>query len=141
MQIDPLLAEPFVPFRTAEKEKLTILYEHPAWFEKLFAELDRREIPYSKVFAPGSSFDPGNTYPPGSVLFNRMSPSAYKREHGSGIFYTLAYLGDTELKGVRVVNGSKAYRYELSKALLPHESSIVPEMLPKRQKACAFLLS
>ena len=79
--------------------------------------MDRRGIPFQKVLAPHHYFQPGAGASKGSVLFNRMSPSAYKREHGSGILYTLALLGDAELSGVRVVNGSKAYRYELSKAL------------------------
>lgn len=117
MQIDQLVAEPFAPFETENRGGLGILYEHPAWFEKLFAELDRRGVSYAKLLAPGHYFDPGRDRAEHGVLFNRMSPSAYKREHGSGILYTLAYLGDAELKGVRVINGSKAYRYELSKAL------------------------
>jgi hypothetical protein len=117
MEINPLFAEPFVPFTAAAQQKLAIWYEHPAWFEKLFAELDRRGILYDKVLAPHHHFEPGGSAAKGSVLFNRMSPSAYKREHGSGILYTLALLGDAELSGARVINGSKAYRYELSKAL------------------------
>jgi hypothetical protein len=51
------------------------------------------------------------------VLFNRMSPSADRRGHGTGILHTLAYLGHLELLGVRTINGSKAFRYEISKAM------------------------
>jgi hypothetical protein len=50
-------------------------------------------------------------------LFNRMSPSAWRREHGSGLFYTLSYLAHLESLGTRVINGSRAFRHELSKAL------------------------
>ncbi|HXW66881.1 MAG TPA: hypothetical protein VEL82_03245, partial [Thermoplasmata archaeon] len=54
---------------------------------------------------------------PYPVLFNRMSPSAWRREHGSGLFYTLSYLSHLESLGTRVINGSRAFRHELSKAL------------------------
>jgi hypothetical protein len=96
---------------------LAILYEHPAWFEKVFAELDRRGIPYDKLHAPDHFFaldGHERVYP---VLFNRMSPSAWRREHGSGLFYTLSYLAHVESLGTRVINGSRAFRHELSKAL------------------------
>jgi hypothetical protein len=43
------------------------------------------------------------------LLFNRMSPSAYLRGHGQGIFYTLAYLEHLERLGTRVINGRKAF--------------------------------
>jgi hypothetical protein len=98
------------------EDSLAILYEHPVWFEPLFAELDRRGLAYRKLPAPDHCFDPGSLERP-AVLFNRMSPSADRRDHGSGILYTLALLGDMELRGVRVINGSRAYRYETSKAL------------------------
>jgi predicted ATP-grasp superfamily ATP-dependent carboligase len=45
-----------------------------------------------------------------------MSPSANSRQHGSGIFHTLAYLEHLQLQGVRVINGAKSFRYEISKA-------------------------
>jgi hypothetical protein len=45
-----------------------------------------------------------------------MSPSAWNREHGDTIFYTLGYLDHLEACGVRVINGSQAFRSELSKA-------------------------
>lgn len=95
---------------------LAILYEHPAWFEKLFAELDRRGARYQKLLAPDFYFRPEQAIS-FAVLFNRMSPSAHRREHGSGIFHTLSYIGHLELQGVRVINGLKAFQFEISKAL------------------------
>jgi len=96
---------------------LAILYEHPAWFEKVFAELDRRGIPYQKLLSPDHFYDVGGAGRPYPVLFNRMSPSAWRREHGSGLFYTLSFLSHVESLGTRVINGSRAFRHELSKAL------------------------
>jgi glutathione synthase/RimK-type ligase-like ATP-grasp enzyme len=46
-----------------------------------------------------------------------MSPSAYLRGHGQGIFYTVNYLEHLERQGIRVVNGRKAFTIEISKAL------------------------
>src|SRR6202021_2763335 len=69
-----------------------------------------------KIFIPEHFYDIGADLTSFRVLFNRMSPSANSRNHGSGIFHTLAYLDHLELQGVRVINGAKAFRYEISKA-------------------------
>ena len=45
-----------------------------------------------------------------------MSPSAYLRGHGHGVFYTLQYLNHLERLGTRVINGQKAFEIEISKA-------------------------
>ena len=79
-----------------------------------------------------------------------MSPSAWRREHGSGLFYTLSYLSHLESLGTRVINGSKAFRHELSKALqlsllrsldLPFPRSRVihaPEQAPAAARGLRF---
>jgi glutathione synthase/RimK-type ligase-like ATP-grasp enzyme len=95
---------------------LAFLYEHPQWFAPVFAELERRRVPFDRIFIPDHFYDIGQALPAFKVLFNRMSPSANSRQHGSGIFHTLAYLEHLELLGVRVINGAKAFRYEISKA-------------------------
>jgi hypothetical protein len=96
---------------------LAFLYEHPQWFNPIFAELERRGTPYTKIHAPEHFYTAGREAPAFRVLFNRMSPSADRRQHGSAIFYTLAWLGQLELQGIRVLNGTEAFRYEVSKAL------------------------
>ena len=96
---------------------LAFLYEHPQWFNPIFQELDRRGVAYTKIHAPEHFYAAGETAPAFRVLFNRMSPSADRREHGSAIFHTLAWLGQLELQGVRVLNGTEAFRNEVSKAL------------------------
>jgi hypothetical protein len=102
---------------TEAAASLAFFYEHPQWFNPIFAELDRRGVAYAKVFAPEHFYAAGEAAPEFRVLFNRMSPSADRREHGSAIFHTLAWLGQLELQGVRVLNGTTAFRYEVSKAL------------------------
>jgi biotin carboxylase len=94
---------------------LAVYYEHPDWFRPLFAELDRRGIPYEKIHAGSHRYEIGNgrDY---SLVFNRMSPSAYLRGRGNAIFSTLAYLAHLRQRGTRVVNGYDAYATEISKA-------------------------
>ena len=96
---------------------IAIYYEHPDWFRPLFAELDRRGTDYVKLDARQHFYDPAQTEREYSVLFNRMSPSAYLRSDHPGIFYTLGYLAHLERLGTRVVNGTQAFTTETSKAL------------------------
>jgi len=77
---------------TTEAKPIAIYYEHPDWFRPLFAELDRRGTPYLAIDAERHQYDPDDTQSEYALLFNRMSPSAYLRGHGQGIFYTLNYL-------------------------------------------------
>lgn len=96
---------------------IAIYFEHPDWFRPLFQELDRRGVPYARLDAGSHRFDVADGRPPYSLVFNRMSPSAYLRGHGNAIFYTLHYLAYLERHGVRVINGYDAYVMETSKAL------------------------
>lgn len=96
---------------------LAFFYEHPRWFNPIFAELERRGVVFEKIHAPGHFYAAGEAESTFRVLFNRMSPSADRRQNGSAIFHTLAWLGQLELQGVRVINGTDAFRYEISKAL------------------------
>ena len=96
---------------------IAIYYEHPDWFRPLFAELDRRGTAYVKIDARKHFYDPSQTERDYSVLFNRMSPSAYLRSDYPGIFYTLGYLAHLERLGTRVINGAGAFTTETSKAL------------------------
>lgn len=95
---------------------IAIYHEHQEWFRPLFAELDRRGIPYERLDAARHTFDPSATSAPWSLVFNRASPSAYLRGHGNTTFHTLHWLRHLERLGVPVVNGATAYSYELSKA-------------------------
>ncbi len=102
---------------TNESKPIAIYYEHPDWFRLLFAELDRRDLPYVAIEAARHQYDPDETESEYSLLFNRMSPSAYLRGNGQGIFYTLNYLEHLERNGVRVINNRAAFTVETSKAL------------------------
>lgn len=101
----------------SDGKPIAIYYEHPSWFQPLFHQLDERGANWVKVDARYHHYDPGTKDREFSLLFNRMSPSAWQRGVGHGIFYTLNYLAHLEEKGVRVVNGSRGFTHETSKAL------------------------
>ena len=112
---------------------IAVYHEHPDWFRPLFAELEQRGIPYVRLDAAAHRYDPAERTVPYSLVFNRASPSAYLRGHGQSTFHTLHWLKHLERIGVPVVNGSKTYGYELSKATqidalaelgLPHPRSV-----------------
>jgi glutathione synthase/RimK-type ligase-like ATP-grasp enzyme len=95
---------------------LAIYHEHPDWFRPLFAELDRRGLPFVRLDPRAHRYDPSDRRPPYSLLFNRMSPSAYLRGGVQGMFFTLGYLAHLERVGLPVVNGLGAFTVETSKA-------------------------
>ncbi|HET7234754.1 MAG TPA: hypothetical protein VFJ16_32370 [Longimicrobium sp.] len=99
-----------------QERPIALFHEHPDWFRPLFTELDRRGTPYVRISAAEHGYDPEQD-PPYSLVFNRMSPSAYLRGAGNAIFYTQSWLDHLERNGVRVVNGRAAYGVETSKAV------------------------
>jgi hypothetical protein len=99
------------------EKPIAVYYEHPDWFRPLFQQLDERGVPWLKIDARRHYYDVASPEREYSLLFNRMSPSAWQRGLGHGIFYTLNYLAHLEAKGVRVVNGYRCFAHEISKAL------------------------
>jgi len=102
--------------RTGSGHKLAVFYEHPEWFKPLFAELERRGVPYDRLLAHEHRFDPVERVCPYALVVNRMSPSAYTRGHGNAILYALQYLAYLKEIGANVLHGYDAYEYEFSKA-------------------------
>lgn len=96
---------------------IAIYHEHPDWFRPLFAELERQGIGYTRLNPAAHSFPIEGKRPPYPLFVNRMSPSAYLRDGIQGIFYTLNYLRHLEYLGVPIINGTKAWTFETSKAL------------------------
>ncbi len=129
---------------------IAIYYEHPDWFRPVFAELDRRRIPYARIDASAHSYDPSERTSPYSLVFNRASPSAYLRGHAQVTFHTLSWLRHLERIGVPVVNGSAPYEMETSKAFqldildelgLPYPKARVinnAELAPQAAKGLRF---
>lgn len=101
---------------SSSSRPIGIYYEHPEWFKPLFAELDRRGLPYEKIDAAHHLFDPTESESRYSLVVNRMSSSAYLRGHGQGIFHTAGFTTHLEQLGTRVINGSVATSIETNKA-------------------------
>ena len=96
---------------------IAVYHEHPDWFRPLFLELEKRNLPYVRLDAASHRYDPGEPTAPYSLVVNRASPSAYLRGHAGSTFHTLHWLRHLERIGIPVVNGSRTYGYELSKAV------------------------
>lgn len=95
---------------------IAIYHEHPDWFRPLFAELDRRGLPFVRLDPRAHRYDPAEQESPYALVFNRMSPSAYLRGGVQGTFFTLSWLAHLDWLGVPVVNGLAAFTTETSKA-------------------------
>lgn len=94
---------------------LAIVYEHPEWFEPLFAALDRHGVSYLKVPLAGHSFDPAASPAPARVVFSRVAMSSFLREPEHPIFFAESLFHHWLGQGVRVVNAS-ALNIDTSKA-------------------------
>jgi glutathione synthase/RimK-type ligase-like ATP-grasp enzyme len=95
---------------------IAIFHEHPDWFRPLFAELERRQLPFVRLDAAAHLYDPSETSVPYSLVVNRASPSAYLRGNSGSTFNTLNWLRHLDRLGVPVINGAKPYEMEISKA-------------------------
>jgi glutathione synthase/RimK-type ligase-like ATP-grasp enzyme len=95
---------------------LAILYEHPKWFEPLFAALDRRGISYQPIRLSDHSFDPAGADIPARVVLSRVAMSSFLREVDHGIFYAQSLLAHWAARGARVLNGAEVLAIDTSKA-------------------------
>lgn len=95
---------------------IAILYENEAWMAPLFDAFDDVDAPYERVFVNDLSFDPAGPAPDWSLAVNKVSPSSYLRGHARSIAVARELLPLLEERGVPVVNGSRAFALETSKA-------------------------
>lgn len=95
---------------------IAVYYEHPEWFLPLFAELDRRDIPYVKLHAPDHFHDPSIRESPYSLVVNRVSAFPSGGSHAEIVLYVEQYLAYLEEIGVRVINGHDAFVLGASKS-------------------------
>ena len=101
-------------------QAIAIYYEHPEWFRPLFAALDRRGLDYEKIDATSDFYDPSENFKDKySLVFNRMSASAYLRGHANAIFYTRGFLASLAQQNVRVINGYEAFKSKFPKLCKP----------------------
>lgn len=97
-------------------QKIAVYYEHPEWFNKMFAEFDRRGIEVDRLLAHDHQFDPTVRENEYALIVNRMSPSAHTRGGAHLLPYTMHYLHYLNDIGANVLHGYDTYRYEFSKA-------------------------
>jgi glutathione synthase/RimK-type ligase-like ATP-grasp enzyme len=97
---------------------IAVFYEHPHWFTPLFDELGARGYPFERVHVDEHSYLATAAVEEGDhpLVFNRISPSAWKRGRANAIFYARDLLAKLEGAGVPTFNGSSVYEYEISKA-------------------------
>ncbi|MGA2991104.1 MAG: hypothetical protein ABSD88_11575, partial [Candidatus Korobacteraceae bacterium] len=95
--------------------ELVVLFEHPEWQKPLWAALERRGVRYAKLDLKRAAFDP-DAAPKAPLYFNQASPSAYVRGNTRAVPFALALIRSLELRGARVLNGSRAFSLELSKS-------------------------
>ena len=94
---------------------LAILYEHPLWFEPLFAALDRRGVDYVRL-RPDGDWDPAGSPPPAPVILNRVAMSSFLRADEHPIFHAQGLLDHWRRGGARVLNGADVMAIDASKA-------------------------
>jgi glutathione synthase/RimK-type ligase-like ATP-grasp enzyme len=98
------------------KPDLAVLYEHPAWFQPLFAALERRGIAYRAIRLTDHSFDPASGEVPAPVVLSRVAMSGFLRESHHPIFYAESLLAHWAANGARVLNGAEVLAIDSSKA-------------------------
>jgi glutathione synthase/RimK-type ligase-like ATP-grasp enzyme len=98
------------------KAQLAVLYEHPQWFQPLFAALERRGMAYVPIQLSGHSFDPASDEMPASLILSRVAQSSFLRETEHPIFYAEALLDHWAQLGARVLNGANVLAIDSSKA-------------------------
>ena len=96
--------------------QLAVLYEHPLWFQPLFAALERLGMPYLPIHLADHSFDPASREAPAPLILSRVAQSSFLREPEHPIFYAEALLDHWERCGARVINGADVLAIDSSKA-------------------------
>jgi glutathione synthase/RimK-type ligase-like ATP-grasp enzyme len=95
---------------------LAVLYEHPTWFEPLFAALERHGVASEAIRLSDHLFDPASSSIPAPVVLSRVAMSGFLREAEHGIFYAEALLAHWAASGARVLNGAEVIAVDSSKA-------------------------
>lgn len=94
--------------------RVHILFENEDWMPPLRAALNRRDVPFQEHFTDGGHIEIGSE-PPAGLWLNRMSPSSHTRGHQGGVVYARALFDWLEARGRRVIKGSAAFAFEVSK--------------------------
>jgi hypothetical protein len=96
---------------------IAILYEHPEWFKPLFAELERRRMPYRKLSLADLWYNPAVRTCPYSLIVNRVSAHPSQGIHPEVILFVKQYLAYLEGIQASVINGYSSFMVATSKAM------------------------
>ena len=99
------------------RKSIAIFYEHPEWFNPLFVELERRDIPHQKLSVHDHFFDPTKRHLPYDLVVNRVSAFPSTTVQPEVVFYVQQYLAYLESLGTPVINGLYPFSVGLSKAM------------------------
>jgi hypothetical protein len=91
-----------------------VLYENPDWLPPVLTALEAEGLRAVPFAVREGVFDPSDEPPPG-LWWNRMSPSAHTRGHGTSIALMREVLAWLDAWGRRVINGSRTFAFEVSK--------------------------
>ena len=114
--------------------KLVVLFEHPEWQLPLFDALARRSIPFEAFDLKRATFDV-DAIPSAPLYFNQASPSAYVRGNTRAVPFAYSLIRSLEIRGSKVLNGSKAFGLELSKSA---QGSLLQTLGIDHPKSLAF---
>lgn len=96
--------------------KIHVIHENGIWVEPLRKAFAERQLPYEEWVLDGEGAVDLNSVPPEGVFYNRMSASAYTRDHRFGPDQTAVVLAWLERHDRKVFNNSRALQLEISKA-------------------------
>jgi len=113
---------------------LVVLFEHPEWQRPLFAALERRGISFASFDLKRATFDV-DALPEAKLFFNQASPSAYVRGNARAVPLALSLIRALEIRGDRVINGSRAFSLELSKSA---QGTLLKQLGIAHPKSLAF---
>ncbi len=91
-----------------------LLFENPAWLPPLVSGLEAEGFPVRLVELNEGLLDPSEP-PAEGIWFNRISPSSHTRSHHGTVVLAREVLYWLEAHGRRVINGSQAFEFEMSK--------------------------
>ena len=94
-----------------------ISHQHPENLQSFLLGLEIRGISYQIKNQLKHHFCIEEKTPRFGIFYNMMDLSDYQRNGLHSVFYTFGYLRHLEDCGVRVINGSRAFSHDISKAL------------------------
>jgi glutathione synthase/RimK-type ligase-like ATP-grasp enzyme len=99
------------------KNRIAIYYEHRNWSQPLFAELDRRNLPYDRLQVEEHTFDPSVREIPYGLVVNRVSAYPSGGSRPEIVWYAQQYLAYLQRIQANVINGYDAFLVGASKAI------------------------